>query len=79
MGRAANIALDRFPKQGEILHARCTVCFHYDTSRTIGGTIVREDVEAPHEIVIRLDDGRYVLAGECMYSPEYPATKAEGR
>jgi hypothetical protein len=43
------------------------VCFQYDTSRTIGGIIVRYDAELPHRGIIRLDDGRYVLTTECQF------------
>jgi hypothetical protein len=43
------------------------VCFQYDTSRTCNGTIVRDDLEDPWQMIIRLDDGRHVLATECQY------------
>ncbi len=32
------------------------------------GVIVRDDKEEPGEKIIKLDDGRYVLATECQYS-----------
>jgi len=66
MGVVANIDYDKFPKQrwkGE----RCKVFFNYDTSESIGGVIVRDDIEAPHITIIQLDDGRFVLATECQY------------
>lgn len=69
MGNHANITASKFPDQSDDLHRRVEVCFHYDTSRTVGGTIVRDDREAPYLVIIRLDDGRYVTAGECQYSP----------
>lgn len=59
-------------KQGQYLGKRCNVCFEYQ-SRLIRGSIVRDDYEAAADgewyTVIRLDDGRYVTAGECQYQP----------
>jgi len=72
MGIAKNISHDTFPRQGDLVGRRTDVCFLYDTSHVISGTIVRDDREEPFVTIIRLDDGRYVLATECMYSPDYP-------
>lgn len=68
MGCVDTIKIDKFPKQGQWLHHKVEVCFHYDTSKTIGGIIVRDDREKPGRTIIKLDDGRYVLATECQYS-----------
>lgn len=68
MGVQANIDRTNFPKQGDWLHKRTTVCFKYDTSKTIEGTIVRNDREEPGITIIRLDDGRYVLTTECQHT-----------
>lgn len=68
MGVQKNITADTFPKQGPWLGKRTTVCFGYDTTRTIGGTFVRDDSEEPGRAIIKLDDGRYVLTTECMHS-----------
>lgn len=69
MGVRSNIAIDKFPKQGNWLDKRTSVCFHYDTSKQIMGTIVRDDSEDPFVGIVRLDDGRYVLLTECQHSP----------
>ncbi|OMC38374.1 hypothetical protein A5742_00530 [Mycolicibacterium fortuitum] len=69
MGSHRNIASDRFPKQGSYLGIRVEVCFHYDTGARIGGRIVRDDAEEPGRAIIMLDDGRYVLTTECMWTP----------
>ena len=69
MGCHKNITINTFPKQGSMLGKRTEVCFHYDTSKTIFGTIVRDDAEDPGESIIKLDDGRYIRATECQYSP----------
>lgn len=69
MGSHQNIASDRFPKQGSYLGSRVEVCFHYDTSKRIGGEIVRDDAEEPGVEIIKLDDGRHVLTTECMWTP----------
>lgn len=68
MGVVANITIDKWPKQGAWLGKRTSVCFHYDADRTVMGTIVRDDAEAPHVTIISLDDGRVVLTTECMHS-----------
>jgi hypothetical protein len=67
MGVHAAISSGTFPKQGEWLGKRVRVCFNYDTSEQIGGTIVRDDVEDPLRTIIQLDDDRFVLAAECQY------------
>lgn len=70
MGCVKSIGFDKFPEQGAWVGKRVKVCFHYDTQNAIGGEIVRDDVEFPAVTIIRLDDGRYVLATECQYSLE---------
>jgi hypothetical protein len=70
MGIVANIAMDKFPAQAKGLRRRTEVRFIHDLEHTIGGTIVRDDIEEPYRTIIKLDDGRYVLATECQYS--YP-------
>jgi hypothetical protein len=70
MGNVANIAIDKWPKQGQWLGKRTRVCFRYDTANTVMGTIVRDDAEEPFVTIISLDSGRVVLATECQYSPE---------
>jgi hypothetical protein len=67
MGIVENIRAHRFPRQSNYLGARVVVCFHFDTSMTIDGTVIRDDMEAPWQLIIRLDDGRHVLATECQY------------
>lgn len=69
MGVVANIGYSEFPKQGPWLGQRTRVCFRYDTTKTIMGTIVRDDREEPGRTIIRLDDGRYVDGTECQHSP----------
>ena len=68
MGRHKSIAIDKFPKQGDLLGKRVMVCFHYNTKDIIHGIVVRDDTEEPYRTIIKLDDGLYVLATECMYS-----------
>lgn len=70
MGVHANIAADRFPKQGSFLGKRVLVCFNYDTTREFPGVCLRDDNEEPFRTVFSLDDGRIVLATECQYQPE---------
>lgn len=68
MGCVDTITYTRFPKQGPYVGKRTEVCFHYDTSKTLLGFIVRDDYEEPGRTIIKLDDGRYVEASECQYS-----------
>jgi hypothetical protein len=68
MGTHINVGPLRFPKQGEWLGKRVNVCFHFKTEDLFPGTIVREDSEEPGRLIIALDDGRYVISTECMYS-----------
>lgn len=77
MGVKQGIDYESFPKQGTWLGRRCRVCFKYDLSHMILGTIVREDEEEPGIGIIRLDDGRHVLFTECQYSP-LPVTEGGG-
>jgi hypothetical protein len=68
MGCHKNITATTFPRQSDRLNARVQVCFHYDTSMLVDGTVVRDDTEDPCELIIKLDDGRYLRASECQYS-----------
>jgi regulation of enolase protein 1 (concanavalin A-like superfamily) len=68
MGCVKSISHSAFPRQSEYVTAPVKVCFHYDSTHHIGGIIVRDDREDPWVTIIRLDDGRLVLATECQYS-----------
>lgn len=68
MGCVNTITYDKFPKQGPNVGKRVEVCFHYDTSKIIGGYIVRDDYEEPGQTIIELDNGKYILACECQYT-----------
>lgn len=78
MGNRDNISYDQFPKQGSHLGRRVEVCFHYNTSRLLGGTVIRDDHEEPWVTIIALDDGRYVLADECQYHVPAASPKTPG-
>jgi len=67
MGIENNISLDNFPEQGAWLNRKVKVCFNYDTSKTILGTIIREDVSGAGLMIINLDNGRTVMSTECQY------------
>lgn len=82
MGVHPNIGFDRFPKQDTDasfggVGARVKVCFNYDVSNAIGGFVVRCDQEEPGRTIIKLDDERYVLASECMWSPDGGSSTAK--
>ena len=73
MGCIKTISYYNFPKQADSsykyphLGKRVEVCYHFDTSQTHMGTIVRDDIEEPWETIIALDNGRYVRGVECQY------------
>ena len=69
MGEVSTISFDSFPKQGIYKACRVRVCFNYDSSRSVDGTVIRDDAEEPGRMIIQLDDGRVVLSTECMYQP----------
>lgn len=71
MGCVKTISKYDFPKQSGHVNQRCKVCFHYDASQTVDGTIVRDDIEEPFETIIKLDNGRIVRGVECQYSIKY--------
>ena len=70
MGMVVNVGFDRFPKQGTYLTRRVKVCFKYDSTKMVSGVVVRDDAEEPGRMIIKLDNGRYVLSTECMYQLE---------
>ena len=67
MGCVQNITWLDYPKQSEYVNRRVEVCFHYDTTKTMMGTIVRDDREEPGETIITLDDGRIIRGTECQF------------
>lgn len=71
MGCVKTISKYSFPKQSGHVNQRCEVCFHYDTSQTVDGTIVRDDREEPFETIIKLDNGHIIRGVECQYSIKY--------
>lgn len=73
MGVHEAIGYDRFPDQSEYVGAQTKVVFNY-RGDGIGGEIVRDDRQEPYLTIIRLDDGRHVLATECQYA--HPSEKS---
>ena len=67
MGCVETITADKWPAQNFDCGRRVLVCFHYDTTKTTPGTVVRDDMESPYVTIIRLDDGRHVLSTECQF------------
>ena len=67
MGAVATITSEKFPKQSDKIGKKVTVCYHFDTSKTHSGVIVRDDIEVPHVTIFKLDNGRHILSTECQY------------
>lgn len=57
------------PRQAGFLGRRVLVTRGADSTPT-GGVVVRDDAEHPNVVVIRLDDGQYLLGPECRFVPE---------
>ena len=68
MGIMETIGYNKYPKQGQFLGKRTKVIFNYQDDE-IFGLIVRDDMEYPFRTIICLDDGRFILATECQFSP----------
>ena len=75
MGCVETITHDKFPKQKDenykypqFIGSRVKVYYHYNTEHYHYGTIVRDDLEAPFETIIKLDNGRYLRGVECQFS-----------
>lgn len=63
----AEITHNTFPKQGAQVGKEFTVIFNMMEGHPVKGVCVRDDMEAPFVTLFRLEDGRYVGAGECQY------------
>lgn len=68
MGVVSYMDCDNYPTQGSWLNKRVKVCFNYDTSKVLTGTIVRDDTSVEGTVIIKTDCGRYILSTECQYS-----------
>ena len=77
MGCVSSITVYDFPKQSKYVNRRCNVCFHYDTTKMVMGTVIRDDREEPFETLIRLDDGRTIRGVECQYSFSLNVTRGD--
>lgn len=77
MGSVENVGAVHWPKQGPWLNLWCQVCFDYDASRQFLARCVRDDAEEPRRTIFQLEDGRVVLATECMHT--MPREREVGR
>lgn len=74
MGIEKKIDVNSFPKQYSVeesqmggIGRKVEVCFFYKAENTIPGVIILDDRELPFRTIIRLCDGRIILATECQY------------
>jgi hypothetical protein len=63
---AAIINLDNFPAQSPLLGKAVDVSFEHGRSARVAATLVRCDIEPPFITIVKLYDGRHVLATECF-------------
>ena len=68
MGRHPNIGYGKWPRQGHHLGQPVEVLFNHG-GESLMGMCVRDDVDPPYEMIIKLDDGRHVRSAECQYRP----------
>lgn len=52
------------------------MCFNYDKSVLIGGVVIRDDKEHPFVTIIKLSDGRVILATECQFNASHDVDKS---
>ncbi|MHA7878805.1 MAG: hypothetical protein ACX931_03370 [Saccharospirillum sp.] len=68
MSRYKYVGKERYPKQDTELRGHSVVVMlEYDSRKPQRGEVLRADAEPPHEVVIRLEDGRIVLGSECTF------------
>ena len=56
------------PESGDFLGKEVQVIFRYNTVERFPGVVIRDDRAEPFRTVIKLKDGRVVLATECQYT-----------
>ena len=83
MGIVKNIDATSFPEQyiadDDVfvgIGRKVNVCFNYDKGTIIDGVVIRDDKEYPFVTIIRLSDGRVILATECQFSPSQDVDKS---
>ena len=68
MGIEPNVGFEKFPLQSVRVGERVYVVFGKLYQRApLCGRIVRYDLKSPFVVIIKLDDGRYVLNDECQF------------
>ena len=72
MGIEENIDSAKFPRQSNLINKEVTVCFNYNAENSIQGVVVRDDIDRPFRMMIKLVGGRYILSTECQYSFNNP-------
>ena len=83
MGIVKNIDATSFPEQYIAdedvfvgIGRKVNVCFNYDKGAFIDGVVIRDDKEPPFVTIIKLSDGRVILATECQFSASHDADKS---
>jgi hypothetical protein len=67
MGFSNYVDAVKYPKQGRMLNKKVEVCFNFDIHNIFYGKVIRYDIEEPFEVIIRLNDGRIIMSGECQF------------
>jgi hypothetical protein len=70
MGCVDHITAEKYPRQGALPEcARSGVLSTLTRARAFLGVVIRDDAEAPGRMMIKLDNGRVLLATECQWQP----------
>lgn len=70
MGSSPHLDAEKYPVQNYTVGRRVTVFFGEDLLKAVPfpGTVLRDDKVEPHQVVLRLDDGRIILGSEANFS-----------
>lgn len=66
MGCVSTIDINNFPKQSDKIGSFVKVVYNYNTNKCEIGKIVRDDMENPFVMIIKIDE-RFILSSECQY------------
>lgn len=74
MGCVNSITHKYFPEQSKDVGKTTDICFHYDTSNTVKGEVIRDDKELPYITMFKITSegplkDKTILSTECQYTP----------
>lgn len=68
MGMHPNVYIGNLPKQTDLVDADVEVSFRQDLNKSVTGSIVRSDADAPFRTLIELHEGGFIVdSSECVF------------